>query len=60
MQEHCRQPEFRRLDPLAGDRILPGLQAPLVTVQLLVSITRFVAVGGESWGYGSRGGGGGL
>jgi hypothetical protein len=25
-----------------------------VTVQLLVSITRFVVVGGESWGYGSR------
>jgi hypothetical protein len=27
---------------------------------LLVSITRFVSVDGESWGYGSRASGGGL
>jgi hypothetical protein len=33
--------------------LLPYAQE-VVTVQLLVSITRFVASGGESWGYGSR------
>ena len=39
--------------------LLPYAQE-VVTVQLLVSITRFVAAGGESWGYGSRRGRGGL
>ena len=29
VQERCRQPELRRLDSLAEDRVWPGLQAPL-------------------------------
>ena len=34
--------------------------AAVVTVQSSVSITRFAFAGGESWGYGSRRGRGGL
>jgi integrase len=43
-----------------SEQEIPANRREMVTVQLLVSITRIACLSGESWWYGSRGSGGGL